>query len=648
MSSDWGGIGETAAQEPLFNAEALAKDELAALRALGFSRPLLTRLSGLAKRNGTTIEAELLASGVVQEDAYYGAIARLLRLPFLSEIEPSMVPDMLALDAQLLRPASLRIVNRHAAPQVAIVPEAHQLAQLAAVLATMPLAGRDLVITTKSAIRSAVWQAGAARRATAVTNRLFETQPQFSARIVLSGEQGFYLGVAITGLISAGLTWPQDVIFFLHVLLSLLYFATLMLRIAALASRRRKKHLSPLPSSEPFLEPEPMPLPPYTVLVALYHEEQMARQLVASLLRLDWPASLLDIKLVCEADDEDTIAALKACRLPAHIEIVEVPPIGPRTKPKALTYALSAARGQLLAIYDAEDRPHPSQLREAWQHFAQAPPTLACLQAPLIITNARQSFLSALFSLEYSGLFRGLLPLLGRTRMPLPLGGTSNHFRVEALRQAGGWDPHNVTEDADIGLRLYRLGYHADILTRQTLEDAPVTIPVWAAQRSRWFKGWLQTWLVAMRKPATLFGEMGAAAFFNFQLLIGGMLLSSLMHPLIVILLTIEVRAMMEPPADGLPLPTLVLFAIDLANILGSYLVFVALGLKAMTEHERKLVGRRWAYMPLYWLLISYAAWRAVIELRTKPFHWNKTPHRPSGKTGAEIMDDVREKDWSG
>lgn len=384
IGSDTGsdcGIGEKATQEPIFDAEALARDELAALRALGFSRPLLSRFSGIAKRNGTTIETELLASGIVREDAYYGAIARLLRLPFLTEIEASMVPDLLALDVQLQRPTSLRIVNRHAAPQVALVPEAHQLAQLAAVLTTMPLAGRDLVITTKSAIRSAVWQAGAIRRATAVTNGLFETQPQFSARIVMTGAQGFCLGAVLAALISAGLAWTVDMLFVLHILLTLLYFAAMCLRIAALGSRNRNERRRPL-------RPSRGPLPVYTVMVALCEEEQMAGQLVESLLRLDWPKSLLDIKLVCEAEDRATIAALRACRLPPHIEIVEVPPVGPKTKPKALTYALPAARGDFLAIYDVEDRPHPMQLREAWQHFRTAPDSLGCLQAPLVITNA--------------------------------------------------------------------------------------------------------------------------------------------------------------------------------------------------------------------------------------------------------------------
>ncbi len=456
--------------------------ELAALTSLGFSKPLLARLCAQADANGTSVEAELLCCGEVDEDAYYGAIARLLRLPFAETIDPSSVVDLPLLDTQLLHPLMLRIAHRHQPPQTAIVPEACRLADIAAVLSTLPLLGRDLVITTPSAIREAVWRAGADRRVRAATNRLFEEQPQYSARVVLAGHQGFFAGLWVATFVSALLVRPVILMLSLHIALSLTYFLSLSLRMAAMVLRT-------VPPSERSAVANPGPLPRYTVMVALYREADMAGQLIASLRRLDWPVSLLDIKLVCEVDDHATIAALKAEHPGPQFEIIEVPAHGPRTKPKALTYALSAARGELLAVYDAEDRPHPQQMREAHARFLAAPPELACLQAPLIISNAEASWLSALFSLEYSALFRGLLPMLGRIGLPLPLGGTSNHFRTDALREAGGWDPFNVTEDADLGLRLYRLGYRADVLHRQTLEEAPVEPAVWLAQRCRWFKG---------------------------------------------------------------------------------------------------------------------------------------------------------------
>ncbi|MCJ9669765.1 MULTISPECIES: glycosyltransferase family 2 protein [unclassified Neorhizobium] len=600
--------------------------ELVALSALGFSKPLLATLTDRARRNGTSIESELLHSRQVDEAAYYGAMARYLRLPFIAEIDPGSVADMPGLDTQLQRPNQIRINHRHKAPQVAVVPEATRLADLKAALLAMPLLGQDLAITTPSAIRGAVWRTGAARRVRETIDGLFDRFPEFSARIVLSGSQGFYAGLGLAALASALIAVPIETLLFLHILLSLIYFASLVLRLAAFT---RQQFAGPVPPAAP---PREDALPCYTVMVALYREAAVAEQLIASLGRLDWPPSLLDIKLVCEADDQGTIAALKVLKPASHFEIVEVPPATPRTKPKALSYALMAARGEFLVIYDAEDRPHPQQLREAYARFRASAADVACLQAPLIITNARESWISALFSLEYCGLFRGLLPMLARRQMPLPLGGTSNHFRTQALRAAGGWDPFNVTEDADLGFRLYRLGYHSDVITRQTLEDAPTTMRVWMGQRSRWFKGWLQTWLVLMRDPRRLIGEMGFPAFCIFQLMIGGMLVSSLLHPLIIIFMGVGTYSMLDAPADGIPAGVLSLFIIDTINILGSYLIFVGLGRGPMVEHERRLVGWRWIGVPLYWMMTSAAAWRAVIELRSKPFFWNKTPHRPTGK----------------
>ncbi|MCC2608417.1 glycosyltransferase family 2 protein [Neorhizobium petrolearium] len=598
--------------------------ELAALAALGFSKPLLSMLSDRAWRNGTRVESELLHSGQVSETAYYGAIARFLRLPFVETIDPPLITDAPLLDMQLQRPNQIRINHRHRAPQVAVVPEAARLADLGAALSAMPQLGRDLAITTPSAIRRAVWQAGAGRRVRDTVNELFDRFPSFSARIVLSGHQGFYAGLGLAALLSALIIVPSTTLIFLHVLLSLIYLASLLLRFAAFTRQHFGQPMRPaLPAPEGTL-------PCYTVMVALYREAAVAEQLIASLKRLDWPDALLDIKLVCEADDHETIAALKALSPGAHFEIIEVPPSSPRTKPKALTYALGAARGEFLAIYDAEDRPHPQQLREAYARFRAMPAELACLQAPLIITNAKESWISALFSLEYSGLFRGLLPMLARMRMPLPLGGTSNHFRTRSLREAGGWDPFNVTEDADLGLRLYRLGYRSDVIARQTLEDAPTTIHIWMGQRSRWFKGWLQTWLVLMRDPRRLIREMGLLAFCTFQLMIGGMLISSLLHPLIIIFMGIGVYSMLEAPADDVPAGVLSLFVIDSINILGSYLIFLGLGMGSMIHHEKRQIGWRWTGVALYWLMTSAAAWRAVLELRSKPFFWNKTPHVPA------------------
>lgn len=598
------------------------------LRQLGFSKPLIAQMAERARANGTSTERELLASGQVQEEAYYEAMARLVGLPFLAEIAPGRLADSDHLDQQLLRPTMLRLADGTNAPITAICPEAARLPQLTASLARMPGLRRALAITPASTIRRATWLAGASRRVDGAIRTLFDQRPEQSARIVLGGGLGFHIGLLCGLLLAALVAAPATTRLVLHVALSLTFSLCIQLRLIALLHARSRPRRQGLMAGSG-------PLPVYTVMVGLYREAAVVPQLIASLNRLNWPRSLLDIKLVCEADDPETIAAIRAERPGAHFEIVEVPPAQPRTKPKALNYALNGARGEFVTIYDAEDRPHPDQLLEAYERFARSGPKLACVQAPLIIANAGQGWISAMFALEYAGLFRRLLPALARLNLPLPLGGTSNHFRTATLKSVGAWDPYNVTEDADLGIRLYRRGCRTSVISRQTLEDAPTDLKTWLGQRTRWLKGWMQTWLVVMREPVSAWRQMGAAGFIAFQLLIGGMLLSSLCHPLLFVFVTMAVLSMLGKPAGDVPLADHLLLAVDVGNILGSYAAFLALGATAMILHERKLIGWRWAVIPLYWMLISLAAWKALIELRFRPFFWKKTPHKPHGDTAA-------------
>ncbi|MCY0093379.1 glycosyltransferase family 2 protein [Hoeflea ulvae] len=346
--------------------------------------------------------------------------------------------------------------------------------------------------------------------------------------------------------------------------------------------------------------------------------------------------SRLDIKYVCEAEDEATIAALLAQHLGPDSEIVRIPNFGPRTKPKALQYALQGARGSLVAVYDAEDKPAPGQLHEAWNAFCNGGPKLGCLQAPLAIANLRSSWTAGLFALEYSGLFRILVPFLARTGMPIPLGGTSNHFRRSALEEVGGWDPHNVTEDADLGMRLYANGYRTGTLHSATVESAPVSLDVWTRQRTRWFKGWAQTWLVAMRHPVKTCRSLGACGFVVFQLMIAGMLVSALAHPLMFVFIALTMAWLASGGQPHVSTLHHVLMWTDIANIGGSYLTFIATGWRGFTGHERTRLKRRWLLLtPAYWLLMSYAGWRALKQLATNTHLWEKTPHPVSPEWAA-------------
>ncbi len=608
------------------DADVPESDDAAFLKTLGLGKPYIEMFSRRASLNGSTFEAELLSSGLVTEDAYFGAFARSLRLPFVAELDHAVIVDTPSLDIQLRDTRMVRLSPQDAMPHMAIVPDLQSIARLKRALQATPDLAGDLVVTTPSALRQAVWKAGEGRRTRQTIHALFDKTPLYSARITLHGKQGFLLGVGATCFLGSLIAAPTLTFQLLHIVTAVLYMSALLFKLAPLRAKPDRRTLALVEKHDDEA------LPVYSVLVALYREETVVEQLVTALNRLDWPKSQLDVKLVCEADDLGTLSAIERLDLGPQFEIIRVPPSLPRTKPKALTYALAGARGEFTAIYDAEDRPHPKQLREAYARFQQGCDNLASLQAPLIISNANTSWMTASFSLEYSALFRRLLPMLAKMRMPMPLGGTSNHFRTSVLRNVGAWDPFNVTEDADLGLRLYRLGHQSDVISYPTLEDAPTEFSVWLNQRTRWFKGWLQTWLVMMRSPLRVANEMGWKAYAVFQLLIGGMLLSSLTHPLFIVTVALTAKIILTEGPNALSAIQLWLFTIDLLNILGSYAVFLLMGSRAMIDHEKNMVGSKWLATPAYWLMISLAAWRAIYELRYKPFVWNKTPHNPVKK----------------
>jgi cellulose synthase/poly-beta-1,6-N-acetylglucosamine synthase-like glycosyltransferase len=367
-------------------------------------------------------------------------------------------------------------------------------------------------------------------------------------------------------------------------------------------------------------------LPVYTIIVALYREAASVDGLVASLAALDYPPEKLDIKLVIEPDDLEMQAALSMLPLAAPFEVVTVPAIGPRTKPKALNAALPFARGSFIAVYDAEDRPERDQLRRALQAFFADNGRLACVQARLTIDNTTDTWLTRLFTAEYAGLFDVFLPGIAAWRLPLPLGGSSNHFRTSALREVGAWDPYNVTEDADLGMRLARFGYRAAMIDSATYEEAPSRFVPWLKQRTRWFKGWMQTWLVHMRHPVSLIRDLGFSGFIVFQLVVGGTVLAALIHALFAGALIWQLASNASIAGNG------DLSRILIAGLHGTTLVagYVISGLLAFIGLARRgLLNCAWSLllMPLYWVLLSIAAWRALLQLILDPYHWEKTQH---------------------
>lgn len=358
-------------------------------------------------------------------------------------------------------------------------------------------------------------------------------------------------------------------------------------------------------------------LPRYAILCALYREAEVAGQLVRALHRLDYPRVRLDILILTEADDEATRAALAAAAPDPAIRVLTLPPGGPATKPRALALGLPLARGELVVVYDAEDRPHPGQLREAAETFAAADDRLGCLQAPLAIANDRDSLLTRMFAAEYDALFRVLLPALARLGWPMPLGGTSNHFRRACLDQSLGWDPWNVTEDADLGFRIARNGWRSGAIALPTWEEAPARLGGWLGQRSRWFKGWLQTVAVLVREPRLLAAEIGWKGVLALFATIAGTLGSALVHVACLAALAVSTLLFGLPDWAG---PA----GLVAAAGFGASLVIKLTGLR----RSGRLALTPWlALLPVVWAAMGVAALRAVAELARRPFHWEKTRH---------------------
>ncbi len=422
---------------------------------------------------------------------------------------------------------------------------------------------------------------------------------------------GFLFKSVLTGTIVAGF-------------IELLYAAASIFRLWAMVGAVKTDSELVVTEADMQTVP-PTSLPEYTVLVPLYKEAEVLPTLASALQALRYPKDRLDVKLLLEEDDKETIDAAIRAKLPSYMEIVVVPSSEPKTKPKACNYGLAKARGEYVVIFDAEDIPEPDQLLKAVTVFRQShDDQLACIQAKLSYFNDKQNILTRWFTAEYANWFELLLPSLFRLDMPIPLGGTSNHFRTDVLRSLGAWDPYNVTEDADLGVRLHKAGYRTGVMNSTTFEEANSDFVNWIRQRSRWVKGYMQTWLVHMRHPIRLWKEIGTVGFWGFQFTVGGTALQFLINPILWAMTAawfIFGSAYMQQIFSGW-----VYYLGNLCLFLGN-IAFVYASMVGVAKARRwDLVT--WALLsPIYWLLMSVASYKSLYQLITKPSYWEKTVH---------------------
>ncbi|MGW5075957.1 glycosyltransferase [Rhodococcus sp. NPDC004095] len=369
-------------------------------------------------------------------------------------------------------------------------------------------------------------------------------------------------------------------------------------------------------------------LPPYTVLVPAYHEPEVIGQLIGALARLDYPRDKLQVLLLLEEDDDVTIEAARAVGVDEIVTVVLVPESQPRTKPKACNYGMHFATGDIITIYDAEDLPEPLQLRRVAATFAMLDDRAACVQAKLAYRNGSQNLLTGWFTVEYGVWFSYLLPGLMRLKAPIPLGGTSNHLRRAVLDDIGAWDPFNVTEDSDLGVRIAANGYTTAVLESTTLEEANSDPINWLRQRSRWYKGYLQTWLVHTRHPVKLWRAIGAWPFVRFTLLLAG---TPLIACLNMVFWFITIAWLLgQPILIGSIFPPAVYYPALVCLVFGNAATMY-MNLIGARETGTPRLLLSCLTVPLYWLLMSIAAIKGVWQLLFRPSYWEKTFHGLDG-----------------
>lgn len=589
--------------------------EIAFLARHGVARTGLALAARRASRNGTEPAREVFALGLIDEDGFYRALAAELGLPFHSD-EFALMPggDYEAILRGGIAPPTGEAAGRL---RFMLAPEGPALRRM---LEAGPRQRNDLAVVTPRRFGAALRLANAAALAGRAANLDEAGLARDSARTGASRGQHIAAGISAAVAATGGVLAPLETFFTVALLLGPVFLGLILLRLAAVIEQPApdlwRRHRWRLDDGR---------LPVYTIAVPLYREEAVLRQMLAALAAIDYPPAKLDIRLLIEADDTGMQAALARIALPAHIGVTVVPPGLPRTKPRALNLALIEARGRLFTIFDAEDIPDPQQLRMAAARFLKAPEDLACLQARLVIDHAHEGWLPALFALEYAGLFEVLNPGLLRSGLPIMLGGTSNHFRTDALRAVGGWDAWNVTEDADLGLRLARAGYRMDDLPSDTREEAPLILRAWLKQRSRWIKGYMQTLVTHSRRPVRLLREAGLPATLAFLSLCLGTVVTALAYPAFAVAAFLAYRdGSLLAPGDALgSLTSPIALTIW---IFGSVALFLPPAIGALRRAAPRLLLLL-PLLPLYYGLVCLAAWMALHEYQARRFTWNKTTH---------------------
>jgi cellulose synthase/poly-beta-1,6-N-acetylglucosamine synthase-like glycosyltransferase len=569
------------------------------------SLPQLDEAVRLAETWHVRLGDAILSRNWTDPAVYYQAIAFHFQLPFLDLIKDPPDPVLLSQGETESYARKLMIPWRRRDGQI--------------IIATAE-PGPDMILFARQRWGNAIGFAVASKFdivwavqaifADEMTHRavyeLAEQTPDMSAQQVFTPGQIVFAYATLTALMLGLALAPIATLVTINVLMSIFYLGNFVFKgiLVSVGGARSADRDEAIAITARLLRDDELPV--FTVLVPMFREPEVLPMLARALRDLDYPLGKLDIKLVLEADDYETIEVATKLGLEGVFEIIRVPPSQPQTKPKACNFALQFARGEYLVIYDAEDRPEPDQLRKVVATFRQSPPNTACLQCRLSYFNANENWLTRMFN------------------VPIPLGGTSNHFKIDVLRELHAWDPFNVTEDADLGVRLTQKGYRVGVVDSTTFEEASCQAGNWIRQRSRWMKGYMQTFLVHTRRPLHLLRQTGPIGFLGFMFFIGGTVVSGLFNPVFWLLYFVWLLA----ATSGFDafFPEALLF-LSLFNLLAGNGAFIFLNMLAP-------IRRGWLNLiPYsltalgYWVLISIATYKGLWQLLRNPFYWEKTQH---------------------
>lgn len=594
--------------------------QIAFLADYGASTKSLINAQKRGFKLGISPEKVLIAQGAMSEEVYLDLFAEefgyeratpATRLSLNDSFSDATRHQM----AKIKGNSVLTPLENQSLSQNIIVPEPNVIQYLMSGRAQKN--GSRLQLASASEFQSLIMADASGAMLNEITDLNLKKAGQISASAKLSkGHKIAFLIMALLTLFFA-IFLPKIGSALLSLSAGFAFLGVICLRLAAMFAHK--------PKISDFEKLDDYDLPIYSVLIALHREDRVVPKLCKSLLALDYPVEKLDIKFLLENNDGITRRTIERQNLPAHFSVLNLPNGSPKTKPRALNAGLIFSRGELVCVFDAEDEPEPDQLRKAAERFAASDKTLACLQASLVPDNIDDGVLQGLFALEYATLFDVIKNGLSNLGLPMPLGGTSNHFRKSALEAAGGWDAWNVTEDAELGLRFSRLGLKIERLQSSTFEEAPPTLKAWFNQRRRWSKGWMQTAIAHSTEPLQHIKKLGCGPFLKSLLVITGTILCILMFP--IGFLAFATRCI---SGHGFFAGDALSFTLDGLTLTVAVLGFFAMLIPSALALKKRRLYRLWLLVPLipvYLVGITLASWVAAFDLMVRPFHWIKTEH---------------------